>query len=506
MPETWRYKQYYDKRILVETASLLDPLYPDARILCLSAEEVALLRPLLGYAHRRSTFVSQYQASQYVAPSTEEWDAIQAIVAGLEDKLMVDCTDFYTALQTIAANIAATNARLETLNTNVAGTNTAITGTYDELQAMQAALECICRGMPNTDDTAALPPIIDEYLDDGTFDVDDPYPGQAGPGTESDACAIAQLVWAFSYEMLTEVIQPAQTGALAVLLPAAVLAITGWLGGVLVAVPVGAIMYYLREIIDAWARGSLDGVVNSWFTLKDELVCAAYDELKVGASYASAAAAMSEVINEQEDISPIDKVVFRAFTAPWVFAKMAYAWDQLTTWATSRVTVGFCADCPTDDIIGSNWIAVPWPWEGMPIHFDHGGGSWWEVHCATGTIPAGFRLSGLFYEIKNFTGTCTQLKKMSGSEACAVGTSMFNNTSEYTITNGWYFTYLTGEFDYTECKAAVRPDATSSTLGAKAVSGPVTFNYTWNLGYTCTGSCDIYIRYLVFNGTTKPTW
>jgi hypothetical protein len=101
LSEDWRIKGYYDKRILIGIANVLECTFPDS-LLCLSGGELVLLRTLLDYADRRSTWVSEYRDTDYVAPDDDEWDAIQDFVSGLEEKLM-GCTELEEILAAIQA-------------------------------------------------------------------------------------------------------------------------------------------------------------------------------------------------------------------------------------------------------------------------------------------------------------------------------------------------------------------------------------------------------------------
>jgi hypothetical protein len=65
---------------------------------------------LVQYAHRRSTFVSEYESLTYLAPTEEEWDSLQAIVATLEGKLM-NCEDILEQLQCICASLRGLRAQ-----------------------------------------------------------------------------------------------------------------------------------------------------------------------------------------------------------------------------------------------------------------------------------------------------------------------------------------------------------------------------------------------------------
>jgi hypothetical protein len=97
----WRRKKYYDKRVLIEVDDVLENEYPGS-VVCLTGAEMSVLRNLLEYAHRHSTFVAEYYATYYLAPDNEQWDDISEIIAELEGKL-VPCEDIENKLDDIIA-------------------------------------------------------------------------------------------------------------------------------------------------------------------------------------------------------------------------------------------------------------------------------------------------------------------------------------------------------------------------------------------------------------------
>jgi len=99
--ESWRRKTYYTPRVLITTDDVLDCPFPDT-LLCLTGAELQLLRNMTQYLHRRSTFASEYHDGYYLAPSNEEWNVLDRIVAELEDKLM-GCEELTQLLQDIKA-------------------------------------------------------------------------------------------------------------------------------------------------------------------------------------------------------------------------------------------------------------------------------------------------------------------------------------------------------------------------------------------------------------------
>lgn len=78
---------YTYHRVLIDSARVLDPQFPDSLIYVTGAQ-LELLRNMTQYLNRLSSYVSEYQPSYYLSPTIEDYDTIQAIVADLESVLM----------------------------------------------------------------------------------------------------------------------------------------------------------------------------------------------------------------------------------------------------------------------------------------------------------------------------------------------------------------------------------------------------------------------------------
>jgi len=310
MSDNWRKKTYYEHRVLVPTADVLDNPYPDI-YLCLTGGQAALVRYLLRYATWHSTFVSQYEQSFYLCPTNEEWDEIQATVADLEEKLM-PCDSLATAIQNIAD-----------------------------------ALACICSVLPTISAggspyTPLTPGIIDGYIEDGVLVYNDPYAG-GETVVDEDRCAIANLAWQFAWELLTERIQPAQDGTLEALIPGLTAFIGFIIGGPVVAAPAGGVALYITQLIAVWVAQEQANVENAYFGYRDELVCAVYGGLAT--STAAAAAAAAVIIDEMEELSPIDKALMKTSFAAWVLHFIGAAWTAQTDWALGYSDHTDCEQC-----------------------------------------------------------------------------------------------------------------------------------------------------------------
>ena len=306
MVEEWRIKRYYRPRVLVETAAVLEGDYP-AVLLCLDAGELAMLRKMTAYLHRRSSFVSEYDEQHYLAPTNAEWDELQAIVSALEGKLM-GCEE------------------LETM-----------------LQEMRDFLECICRGVGRPYASPLVGEMYQYYIENNYIQWDNPYPEHTEE-VDPTRCAIAQLTWQMSYEILTEIVQPAQNAAQDALFPVAYAALVTMMGSPIALLPAGALYLVFNAFIDAWVEGQLENVANTLLSYKDDLICAIYIALD-GGDYRAAETACRIVIEGMTGISAVDKILFRALFAPWAMGAVAKAWANASTWATSNVVPGYCSVC-----------------------------------------------------------------------------------------------------------------------------------------------------------------
>ena len=205
------------------------------------------------------------------------------------------------------------------------------------------------------------------------------------------------------------------------------------------------------------------------------------------------------MIDELADLSPIDRLVLKQLCGPWAIAKMAQAWDGPSAWASSRVTPGYCSVCGEDPIIGDDWVAVPYVGDNRIIEMDHPPGARWDDFCWNYDLPDGFTCAGMFYEVSEHSGNC-QEKRMDGWPTCSAF-SLSPNTSD-DFADGWYFQFDTFQFNDVQCKAMVRPDATSQPDATMQETIPI--SQLFQSGYNCTGYCKVTIQYLVYKGTTPP--
>lgn len=302
MTESWRRKRYYSPRVLIPIDDIQDPPLADC-LVCLEGHELLIIRNLLQYAHYRSTWVSEYYDAYYLAPDNDEWDYIEGVTAALEAKLM-DCETFSSQLEELL--------RL----------------------AQQQATE----------------PYIGEYIgdlvDDGTLDWT--FPDDTQTTIDTEACSVAQLVYALAYEYLVETLQPLQELLLAVLLPAVLGLLATAIGGPILGLSAAAFTALAQSALEMGAESDLENVENELMTLKTDLVCALYAELSTGGTYAAAAAAAAAVIDGSTEWSPIDKVFMRRSFSPMFIEQAQAAYDAETAWATGNVQAGYCEACSSE--------------------------------------------------------------------------------------------------------------------------------------------------------------
>lgn len=87
MSEVERRTRYDDRRVLIETERVLASQFRST-LLSLTGAQIELLRNVVAYLNRASTFVTVYAGTYYLTPTACEWDSLQSIVADLEETLM----------------------------------------------------------------------------------------------------------------------------------------------------------------------------------------------------------------------------------------------------------------------------------------------------------------------------------------------------------------------------------------------------------------------------------
>ena len=96
MSDPLRRHKYAVSRILIPAARILSPEF-NAAYVFLTGSHVEILRNLLDYATRETTFVDEYHDGYYLSPDATDWDSLSAIVADLEELLMTTVLGPYDA-------------------------------------------------------------------------------------------------------------------------------------------------------------------------------------------------------------------------------------------------------------------------------------------------------------------------------------------------------------------------------------------------------------------------
>jgi hypothetical protein len=491
--EPWQIKKYYRPRVLIGTADLLDPPLPDMTLVCLTGSELLLLRNVLDYCHRRSTFVVTYGTDTYVTPDNETWDVVQAIVAELEGKLMADCSDLLEKLDLVIAALDLVGPGLTSINETLALMDAGISSIVDRMDIGNEYLQCVCSKLDDIRQDPATAAIVDAGITDGSLIVDDPYPQEETPGIDSDACAVAQLTWAFMYEMMTEVIAPAQDKAHSILFPLALTVIASWIGTPLLGIPVGAVMMLVYVLMDAWVEGRFTTIENAIFTNKDELICAAYEELRKTGNLQAAATAVADAIREIPELSVLDVVCMSSLTSSWVMSRMGVAWQNMTPWALQRVTPGYCSTCGT--IEGDDWYAVAVPEPEGDLEFDHTAGAYWLKH--TYCAPNESEVLAYVAELVAVDGNCSIGWNNESAVDCTGSTiSPTNSMNDPAGTE--YYVYRQFTHNDAQAVSMLCPGATlqNTNMNLKYADDP--FAIQAMMGWNCTGTATVRIKYIVY--------
>lgn len=331
MSEYWRKKEYYRPRVLVEVSSLTETS-GDECILCLEPAELNLLRNLLRYAHYRSTWVDEYHDTYYLAPDNTQWDDIESFVATLEGKLMA-CDDWMQKIDQLLEQTAARGGL-----------------DYDPTDPEQQA----------------------------AFTLDSTLPDESMSPTDELACAIAQLWYAWGYEVVTEHILPATRFTFDWLMSA----IAGFVGLATGGPPAALGAYLLAELVQELVQGAYDAsetnLVNWLDSVRDDIICALYDALRAGGTATDIwSTVYAAEVQPSEDISSGDKAIVWLAMGAWAGVNARIAHTANTQWAQDNVTAGYCTICA--DPLNPVFYGTPCP------------GTWGSEsgHCTNGYIDTG---------------------------------------------------------------------------------------------------------------------
>ena len=456
MTESWRRKTFYAPRVLIKTSDVLDSGFPDG-ILCLTGGQLNIVRNLLQYAHRRANFVTTYETNSYLSPTEAEWDSIQAIVADLEEQAMNTCTEL-----------------------------------FEQLEAILAAAACACESAGSGYASPLTGPIYQDLVEAETL-VWTPPDGTVTPA-EAAACDLAQLVYAWNYEFLTEDLQPIEVALHEVLLAAVIQTIGTVLGGPVGAVSAPGIYLIITKALNAWVEGELAGVVNELVALKNELVCAMYTVFLEEGSYSTAAAAAAEVIDSSTSWSPVDKLLFKATFSPLATAICQSALTAESAWAVANVDPGYCDGCPESPYQGTDWYAVPVYGASWTKTYTASTGYW----CLPSIQQAGRYIQGIVYDVTmSHPGNCSHKTMSRHTSGCPTNVgNMFSDSSPSWSPGRWCKVNYDG---ITESQVQTKYGGTLVATGqaARYEHAEGAFNLWCGSGawITCT------VKYLIFRGT-----
>jgi hypothetical protein len=307
-------KSYYDKRVLIDTQSVLNSTFPDV-ILCLSGAQVDMLRNLTQYLHRRSTFAEDYTDAGYLAPSNDDWSIIQGIVADLEEQLMATlCEAILVVLQEQA----------------------------DALKAMEA---CICHLSTLQEQSVARLPDLTGYVDQFLVNYGAPDESEGNPSippTDVAKCELAQAFYYYIFQMYTEELLPFANST-ADTITAALVAASTFAGlASFIGLPVALLANIVLAIVAWGIDGAIANFTNWLWDNKDEMVCILYDNYP---DYAAAASALGVYIDAAEDITFLDKQVLKSVAlSTWHMTWVSEDQQVNGTWDASFIP-GQCDAC-----------------------------------------------------------------------------------------------------------------------------------------------------------------
>lgn len=454
-PEAWRIKQYYDKRVLIETDRVLNSTFADS-LICVTGAQQEMLRNLMQHLHRKSTFVDELADNYYVAPTNEEWDALQMIVAELEEALM-GCQEFTDLLTQVLACVCQTATSAEKEGYIGPGTQ----------------------------------PAINKYLGDGGLQIEDTY----GDDTASDPerCAIAQLTYWAAYDFLTEVTVPLSDTLVDIALPTAMLALAAMVGTTLLGIPTATLIAVLGGLLYLYAQAAEENVINEYQAYKEELICALYRGLAT--DYRTAESMAVQIIAKMA-IGPTDKVLLHAMLAPWAIALAKKAYDNSTAWALAHIEAGYCNNCNL--VEGSDWFAIFVTPPNGDVFLDHSTpGAYWIDASVCGPMLDGKTICGLVFE--PIEGTGCDIKTTPDGPECA-GDNLTYNSSTVLALEQEYYWYEIFTHDEDEAIAALCPDAEKYDELIQQ-TGPGTWEVAFNIGWNCTGTRKVRVKWIVYEGS-----
>jgi len=334
MSESWRIKKYYEPRVLIDTERILDTEF-DAVLVCLTGAQVEMVRNLTQYLHRRSTFAQGYETAYYLAPNNDDWDAIEAIVADLENKLMSECIDDL------------------------------VTAVEAQTAVLDAMMQCVCEMANFQGQAAGALPDLSGYVDATLVNYDAPGESEGSPtapATDTEKCELAQAMYYYIYDAFTEDILPFANASADTITAAIVATSTFSLLGGFLGLPVVVLAYIVSGVI-AWAiDGAISSIINWLLAIKDEYVCALYNAYP---DYGLASQSASSLIDSDGTLSYLEKAMLKSLMASsWHMTWVSDDQQTNGTW-DSYFVPGQCDLCFLDEecailnCTAENWGDIP---------------------------------------------------------------------------------------------------------------------------------------------------
>ncbi|MGW8179738.1 MAG: hypothetical protein ACWGQW_13415, partial [bacterium] len=515
--DAWRIKRYYRPRVLIPVSDIESTTLPDG-LYWLTGAQIGVLRTLLQYCDRRSTWVSEYREIDYLAPDTDQWDAVQLFLGDLEGALMTSCCeDLVTALQaidtTLTANgtqLAAIVAALEDQGVTLGTMDTSLSSIAGDVPDIVTALECICAKEEQVLVNVTVSPDWPDYPGaEDAFDWSTTNPvTTVTPQADADACALAQAWYQSGFEWMTEFVLPAFRFGFDKLIPAAAAGIAVWTGGVALPAAIGvyAMAELIQELIELGYDAAEANIENWLYTHKQDIVCPLYYGLKDGGTSADLwDVVQDDLVDPSPDLSAGDKFLVNVVMKYWGLGAATVAKAQGSAWYTSILTPGYCDDCEEPPIIGSDWVAMPISEEDGFFVIDHPSGSSWKGKCWLQNVPDGYTVVGMMVEITR-KDNGLECKWVNGvSAGCGGSVSFTNDTSDQMTGVGWWYQYDDYTHDDTEVMSTLTPGGTKFAHGI-ARTGATTMSEALLVGYTGTDHVEGYFRYIVYAGTTPPPY
>jgi hypothetical protein len=337
-----------------------------------------------------------------------------------------------------------------------------------------------------------LPAIIPRYLEDGTF-VEIDTNGDTVPVLE-ERCAIAQVTYWMGYSVVSSLISPLEDVTLDIGVPALVGLLFWIAGGPVLGIPAGLAVAVVRALLELQAGGTLLDVLDVYEAHQEDLICAVYKGLETG--YGAAEDAAVAVIWDMEGITPVAKVALHCLFAPWAMMIAKNAIDNDSQFYQEHVEPGYCTVC--DIIEGSDWLAHYIPIPLGDIELDHSEvGDYW-VDAAACQPLLGYTTCGVVVTCLEKTGcTCELMQNISE----CTGDDLLSSQG-YDMEEG-HTVYIYDPFTHNDEEVVdeLCPGADLWTEHQLRV-GPGTWRVGAHLGWSCTGTAQLRVNYVVY---LKPT-